>query len=143
MELDTPCIGICSTVYGDNICRGCKRFYQEIISWNSYDDIEKNIIFNRLNDLIAQVALDKIKIIDSELLRQTLENFNIRYREDQSPLCWAYYLLRDARNKIASPEEAGFAVTQTDENYKLAQLYQTIDQELFARAEIEFNKRKP
>jgi predicted Fe-S protein YdhL (DUF1289 family) len=141
MELDTPCIGICSTVYGDNVCRGCKRFYKEIINWNSYDDLEKNIVFNRLNDLITQVTQDKIIILDQELLRQTLDNNNIRYRPDhsaQSPLCWAYYLLRDARNKIMDPEEAGFSLREPYQNYKLAQLYLEIDAELFKRAESEF-----
>ncbi|MSP52741.1 MAG: DUF1289 domain-containing protein [Gammaproteobacteria bacterium] len=141
MELDTPCIGICSTVYGDNVCRGCKRFYTEIIHWNNYDEIEKTSVFNRLNDLIIQVAQDKITIIDHALLRQTLENFNIRYRDDQSPLCWAYYLLRDARNKIATREEAGFGVADAYKNYNLVQLYQAMDQELFAHAEIAFKQK--
>ena len=26
----TPCIGVCSTTYGDDICRGCRRFRHEI-----------------------------------------------------------------------------------------------------------------
>jgi predicted Fe-S protein YdhL (DUF1289 family) len=138
MELDTPCIGICSTVYGDNVCRGCKRFYKEIISWNSYNDIEKTIVFDRLNDLITQAAHDKITVIDPELLRQTLKNFNIRYRAEQSSLCWAYYILRDARHKILTTEEAGFVITESYKNYKLTELYQTIDKELLNRAEKEF-----
>ncbi|HBZ99754.1 MAG TPA: DUF1289 domain-containing protein, partial [Pseudomonas sp.] len=24
-RIKTPCIGLCSTVYGDVVCRGCKR----------------------------------------------------------------------------------------------------------------------
>ena len=143
MELDTPCIGICSTVYGDNVCRGCKRFYKEIINWNSYDEIEKEIVFNRLNELIIQVTQDKITIIDPELLRQTLESFNIRYREEQSPLCWAYYLLRDARNKIIHLEEVGILTTTAYNNHKLSQLYHEIDAELFTRAETEFKIKNP
>ena len=27
----TPCVGICSTTYGDDVCRGCKRFSFEVI----------------------------------------------------------------------------------------------------------------
>ncbi|MEM9624509.1 MAG: DUF1289 domain-containing protein, partial [Pseudomonadota bacterium] len=33
----TPCVGICSTTYGDLVCRGCKRFAHEIVQWNAYD----------------------------------------------------------------------------------------------------------
>ncbi|WP_317135104.1 DUF1289 domain-containing protein [Piscirickettsia litoralis] len=42
----TPCVGLCSTVYGDDVCRGCKRFYHEIIDWNQYDinQKQKNLV---------------------------------------------------------------------------------------------------
>ncbi|MCF8976542.1 DUF1289 domain-containing protein, partial [Pseudomonas edaphica] len=28
--IKTPCVGLCSTVYGDLVCRGCKRFHHEV-----------------------------------------------------------------------------------------------------------------
>lgn len=34
--IKTPCVGLCSTVYGDLVCRGCKRFHHEVIHWNGY-----------------------------------------------------------------------------------------------------------
>ena len=37
----TPCLGICSTTYGDNVCKGCKRFVHEVISWNKYTTKER------------------------------------------------------------------------------------------------------
>ena len=37
----TPCVGICSTTYGDDVCRGCKRFIHEVINWNSFKPEEK------------------------------------------------------------------------------------------------------
>ena len=30
-----PCIGVCSTTYGDDICKGCKRFRHEVSSWTN------------------------------------------------------------------------------------------------------------
>ncbi len=32
----TPCAGRCSTVFGDSVCRGCRRFNHEVIQWNTY-----------------------------------------------------------------------------------------------------------
>ncbi|MCA4075779.1 DUF1289 domain-containing protein, partial [Pseudomonas kurunegalensis] len=32
-SIKTPCVGLCSTVYGDTVCRGCKRFHHEVINW--------------------------------------------------------------------------------------------------------------
>ena len=47
----TPCIGVCSTIYGDQVCRGCHRFYDEIINWNGLDISSKVSINSRLDSL--------------------------------------------------------------------------------------------
>ena len=57
----TPCVGICSTTYGDEVCRGCKRFYFEVINWNKYDEDEKDAIWTRLESLKTQIIYSKIK----------------------------------------------------------------------------------
>ena len=50
-KVKTPCVGVCSTVFGDEVCRGCKRFQHEVIEWNGYTDFEKEIVWNRLESL--------------------------------------------------------------------------------------------
>jgi len=40
----TPCVGLCSTVFGDTVCRGCMRFVHEVIDWNKYNP-EQNKLF--------------------------------------------------------------------------------------------------
>ena len=69
LHLNTPCIGICSTVYGDEICRGCKRTAQEVIDWNKYTDDEKQPVFSRLESLQIRVMLNKLTIVDAEKLQ--------------------------------------------------------------------------
>ena len=51
MHRTTPCVGICSTTYGDLICRGCKRFAHEIVQWNGYDDDQRDRVWRRLGEL--------------------------------------------------------------------------------------------
>ncbi|NCX93995.1 MAG: DUF1289 domain-containing protein, partial [Gammaproteobacteria bacterium] len=46
--IQTPCIGICSTVYGGDVCRGCKRFADEVVEWNGFDSDRKRAILDRL-----------------------------------------------------------------------------------------------
>ena len=46
----TPCLGICSTTYGDDVCKGCKRFVHEIISWPKYSQDERALVNDRLGD---------------------------------------------------------------------------------------------
>lgn len=63
----TPCIGVCSTTYGDDICRGCRRFRHEITSWIEYTDSEKSIINRRLEKF-------KITVLEEKFHVKTLRN---------------------------------------------------------------------
>ena len=47
----SPCIGVCSTTYGDLVCRGCKRFAHEVVQWNGYDEDQRSVIWRRLDEL--------------------------------------------------------------------------------------------
>ena len=44
-RIRTPCIGVCSTVFGDTVCRGCRRFSHEVVNWNAYTDEQKTIVY--------------------------------------------------------------------------------------------------
>ena len=61
----TPCIGICSTTYGDQICRGCKRFAHEVTGWVKYGDAEKDIVNKRLEQFKITILQEKFEIIDA------------------------------------------------------------------------------
>lgn len=54
---DSPCIGLCSTTYGDAVCRGCKRTAEEVRDWNSYDDERKININRRLEESNDQATI--------------------------------------------------------------------------------------
>ena len=45
----TPCLGICTTTFGDEVCKGCKRFAHEIISWPKYSENEREIILSLIH----------------------------------------------------------------------------------------------
>ena len=97
-RIKTPCVGLCSTVYGDLVCRGCKRFHHEVVNWNLYREEEKRAVLLRLESLLVQVMAAKLEVFDPALLRQQLEQRQIRFAPQQSPYCWAYLLIaRGAR----------------------------------------------
>ena len=74
----TPCIGICSTTYGDEVCRGCKRFSYEIINWNSFTPEEKEAIWKRLEKLKTQIMSSRVKIFDSDLMNEGIKKYRLR-----------------------------------------------------------------
>ena len=78
----TPCIGVCSTVFGDEVCRGCKRFQYEVIQWNSFTNEEKRSVLDRLEALKVQIMQSKIFVVNENLLKEKLIHYKIKFDED-------------------------------------------------------------
>ena len=45
---DSPCIAICSTAQGDNICKGCGRTFDEVRDWPQLDPFTKRAVWRRI-----------------------------------------------------------------------------------------------
>tara|TARA_B100000902_G_C27103035_1_gene809778 strand:- start:431 stop:877 length:447 start_codon:yes stop_codon:yes gene_type:complete len=92
----TPCLGICSTTFGDDVCKGCKRFAHEIVSWTKYSLEEREIINGRLEKFKIKILQDRFKIIDANLLADRLEEKAINFNQSLDPLTWIFDLFRAA-----------------------------------------------
>jgi predicted Fe-S protein YdhL (DUF1289 family) len=44
---DSPCIGICSTLF-DEICQGCGRTAGEVSNWVFFSEDEKQVVWDRI-----------------------------------------------------------------------------------------------
>ncbi len=138
-SVKTPCIGVCSTVFGDEVCRGCKRFQHEIIKWNAYDDIEKRSVLNRLELLKVQIMQSKVMIIDEDLLRSKLHEYKVKFDEDSDSLCWVFDLLRSGSQSIADPSEFGFDLINSSV-LNLSELKKVMEEELFQLSEAHYQR---
>ncbi|MFM2210362.1 MAG: hypothetical protein RIQ96_2005 [Pseudomonadota bacterium] len=45
---DTPCIAICSTSQGDEMCKGCGRSFDEVQHWPAYSPGQKRAVWRRI-----------------------------------------------------------------------------------------------
>ncbi|MDP3231023.1 MAG: DUF3717 domain-containing protein [Acidovorax sp.] len=45
---DTPCIAICSTSQGDDLCKGCGRTFDEVQFWPGMSPGEKRTVWRRI-----------------------------------------------------------------------------------------------
>jgi hypothetical protein len=45
---DTPCIAICSTSQGDEICKGCGRTFAEVQYWTEMQPVQKRATWRRI-----------------------------------------------------------------------------------------------
>ena len=45
---DTPCIAICSTSQGDDVCKGCGRSFEEVQLWTEMQPAQKRATWRRI-----------------------------------------------------------------------------------------------
>ena len=67
-----------STIIGDAVCRGCKRFAHEVIHWNAYSAEQKQVIDQRLAGFLSQCVSNKLRVTDCSLLKWQLEVQQVR-----------------------------------------------------------------
>lgn len=139
-RIKTPCVGLCSTVYGDLVCRGCKRFHHEVVNWNLYGEEEKRAVWRRLEGLLVQVVQAKLEVIDAALLRRQLEQRQIRFVVQQSPYCWAYQLIARGARQIQQIEAYGIALLPKFRGSGLPELRDAIDREFFLLSEAHYQR---
>jgi len=138
-SVKTPCIGICSTVFGDEVCRGCKRFQHEIIEWNTYNDTEKGSVLNRLELLKVQIMQSKISVTDQDLLKSKLLDYKVKFDETNDSLCWVFDLLRSGSQSIEKPSDFGFEL-KVSSVPNLSELKKIMEEELFQLSEAHYQR---
>ncbi|TKD38179.1 DUF1289 domain-containing protein [Azotobacter chroococcum] len=139
-RIKTPCIGLCSTVYGDLVCRGCKRFHHEVVNWNQYTEEEKCAVWMRLEALLVQVVQAKLEVFDAQRLRRQLEQRQIRFVAEQSAYCWAYQLIVRGARAINQLEAYGIALLPEFRGWELPALRDAIDREFFLLSEAHYER---
>jgi predicted Fe-S protein YdhL (DUF1289 family) len=128
-------VGICSTTYGDLVCRGCKRYAHEIVQWNGYAQDQRTLVWQRLFKLREGAFLTHAVISRPDQLLLRAEGFHIADLDTLSEINIAYEVIRRAGREsdfealgIAPREPATTAI----------ELYQRIEQELYARSVAQY-----
>lgn len=105
----TPCVGLCSTVFGDCVCRGCMRFIHEVIDWNRYNDEQKTVIWQRLDEHLRIILPQFVRIYDPIKLINVMQAQHIPYRADHIWRC-VYDLLCTSEKRFLALGDCGFAL---------------------------------
>ncbi len=45
---DSPCVGHCTTVLGDEVCRSCLRTFDEVTRWPEMSEVERKQVNQRI-----------------------------------------------------------------------------------------------
>ncbi|MYM62537.1 DUF1289 domain-containing protein [Pseudomaricurvus sp. HS19] len=139
-RVKTPCVGICSTGIGDQVCRGCKRFAHEVIHWNGYTQEQKRLIARRLEGFLVQVVSNKLQIVDRGQLLASMRHQQIGFREEQDPYCWVFDLLKAGASQIQDLSVYGLAYQRQWQGVPLAQIKAEIDQDFYVLSSAHYDR---
>ena len=129
----TPCVGICSTTYGDLVCRGCKRFSHEIVAWNVYTEDQRERVWTRLQALRDQATGVFVTVLDEQLLRDGARAARIELRAGASLLTLGYELLRRRARDLRSLHDIGLVASDLNRCDPIA-VRDAIDAEFHVRS---------
>lgn len=136
----TPCIGICSTALGDDVCRGCKRYAHEVVDWNSYNHAQKVAIETRLERLLTTVIQDKLQIVDEALLQWQIDQQPVMVPRHRNLYCQAHALLKAGASQIHNPAGFGLALLPAHRDTPIKQLCRQIDDEFYRLSVAHFQR---
>lgn len=142
-KVPTPCVGVCSTTYGDLVCRGCKRFAHEITEWNRFDDAAKAAIVARLDVLQERIVGARVEIHDESLLLEQLKTRGIRFNPERGVFHWAGELIRVAGDRIEDLDRCGLRALPPYDCLTVAQLRDRIEEELLALSDAHLRRYFP
>ena len=134
----TPCIGICSTTYGDEVCRGCKRFSYEIINWNSFSPEEKEAIWKRLEKLNTQIMSSRVKIFDSKLMNEGIKKYRLRVKDDLNDSSKAFEIIKQVSESFEDLMDFGIELFNREKSLK--DLKEDIEIELYTLSKAHYSK---
>ena len=115
----TPCIGICSTTFGDDVCKGCKRFSHEITNWGKFSTDERAVVNSRLEQFKTTILEEKFTISDSELFESKMNEFSINFNSSLDPITWIFDLLRASSNKDLNVNDFGVEIEISNLKFKV------------------------
>ena len=136
----TPCIGICSTTFGDDVCKGCKRFSHEITNWGKFSTDERAVVNSRLEKFKTTILEEKFTISDSGLFESKMNEFSINFNSSLEPITWIFDLLRASSNKDLNLNDFGVEISPAFLDLSLIELRDLINQEMLQLSEAHYYK---
>ena len=136
----TPCIGICSTTFGDDVCKGCKRFSYEITNWGKFSTDERAVVNSRLEQFKITILEEKFIVSDSNLFETKMNEFSLNFNSSLNPITWVFDLLRASSHDDLDLSEFGIEILPKFSNLSLLELRDLINQEMLQLSEAHYYK---
>ena len=140
--IPSPCLGRCSTTYGDNICRGCKRDWKEVIDWNAMDNSRKESYWQKLAKLCQATCPKYLEVIDPQKLQSQVLKRQIKHYGD-SHLMMVWLVFARCLSELSPTsllQDWGIQVHETYKQISMLELWHLMDKEIYAEAETLYSQ---
>ena len=109
----TPCAGRCSTVFGDLVCRGCRRFNHEVIQWNTYTSEQRLVVWKRLDAQLDQILVPLLPNASLQHVEGFIHGKHIRILESASAGRKLYHALKICEKNKHLAHDSGLGITDS------------------------------
>ncbi|MCH7336599.1 DUF1289 domain-containing protein [Acinetobacter sp. NIPH 2699] len=106
----TPCAGRCSTVFGDLVCRGCRRFNHEVIQWNTYSPEQRLAVWRRLDAQLDQILVPLLPNANLQHVEGFIHSRHIRILDSASTGRKLYHALKLCEKNKQLAHDSGLGV---------------------------------
>ena len=134
----SPCVGICSTTYGDLVCRGCRRFAHEIVGWNGYTEEQKISVLERLKQIRKEVCSQHLHIAHHPRFEELCDEvgFESLDLDEKKYAVLAYLITKSKRLDFGGLEVTGFYEDSLD----VSKLMSGLESEMYVRAKAHYER---
>ncbi|TNX93407.1 DUF1289 domain-containing protein [Acinetobacter radioresistens] len=130
----TPCAGRCSTVFGDQVCRGCRRFNHEVIQWNTYTVEERMAVWQRLDAQLDQILVPMLPMAQLAQVEEFVLSKRVRLLENATQGRKLYHALKICEKNKNLAEESGLGISAD----QIKPLWQLFEQKVLALAKASY-----
>lgn len=131
----TPCAGRCSTVFGDSVCRGCRRFNHEVIRWNTFTAEQQSAVWIRLDAQLDQILVPMLPFANLQHVEAFVLSKRVRLREDASRGRKLYHALKICEKNKNFALESGLGI----QSMHVKPLWQEFERRILALATASYD----
>ena len=131
----TPCAGRCSTVFGDAVCRGCRRFNHEVIQWNTYNEAQRLAVWKRLDAQLDQILVPMLPFADLRHVEGFVLSKRVRLRSEASKGRKLYHALKICEKNKNFTNESGLGISEQ----QVKALWQEFERRVLALATASYD----
>ncbi len=131
----TPCAGRCSTVFGDAVCRGCRRFNHEVIKWNTYTAQQQHAVWLRLDAQLDQILVPMLPFADLRHVEGFVLSKRVRLRPEASKGRKLYHALKICEKNKNFTNESGLGISEQ----QVKALWQEFERRVLALATASYD----